>query len=76
MPEELSAAVAAEVRRLCAEVGWSGRELARRIEMSTNTAAAKLRGDFPFTFDEVDVIARAAGVNPADLIARAQSTRS
>lgn len=76
VPEELSAAVAAEVRRLCAELGWSGRELARRIGLSPNTAAAKLRGEYPFTFDDVDAIARAADVDPAEIVARAQSARA
>jgi transcriptional regulator with XRE-family HTH domain len=77
VPEDLAAAVAAEIRRLLAERQWSGRELARRTGLSTNSVAVKLRGDStPFDVGDIDVIAAAFGVTPANLIAHADAERS
>lgn len=75
MSEQLSRAVAAEVRRLCEELGWSGRELARRAGLKVTATAAKLAGETAFGVDDVDAIAAAIGISPVDLIARADEAR-
>lgn len=76
MPEDLAKAVAAEVRRLIAERGWSGRELAQRTGLPTNSVATKLRGDRGLDFDDLDRIAEALGVTVAHVVARAEAARS
>jgi len=75
MSEQLSRAIAAEVRRLCADLGWSGRELARQSNLKVTATAAKLAGETAFGFDDVDAIATAVGISPVDLIARANESR-
>jgi DNA-binding Xre family transcriptional regulator len=70
--EELSSAVADEIRRLLDERGISGRELARRTEIPPRTIAAKLANRNPFDLDDVAVICRVLEVDVTDLLAWAQ----
>lgn len=72
--DQLSAAVAAEVRRLLEERGWSARELTRRTGISQPTLARKLRGQpgHEFGLDEVDAVCRAFEIQVEDLMKWAQ----
>lgn len=74
MSEELAKAVSAEVRRLVEELGWSGRELARRTGLKVTAVSYKLAGERPFDLDDLAAIARVTGVRVADVIARAEKT--
>lgn len=76
MPEDLADAVAAEVRRLLAERGWTGRELARRTGIAHNTLAVKVRGERALDANEIGAIAAAFDMPPAQLIARADAVRA
>jgi DNA-binding Xre family transcriptional regulator len=70
VPEELSAAVRAEINRLLRERGWSGRELSRRTGIAQGTLADKLSGESRrgFDLDDLDVICRELEVDVADLV--------
>jgi transcriptional regulator with XRE-family HTH domain len=74
VPEKLSDAIAAEVRRLCAEQGMSGRKLAQSTGMTLSVVQYKLAGERPWDVDDLDVVARVLGVRVTDLIERAQAT--
>ncbi|MGY1740285.1 MULTISPECIES: helix-turn-helix domain-containing protein [unclassified Blastococcus] len=65
---QLSAAVAAVVRSLLAENGWSGRQLARETGINQASVARKLREDSPFDFDDIQAIAQAMSVDLLDLM--------
>lgn len=73
MPQELSAAVAAEVRQLLAEHRLTGSELARRIGQSTNSVATKLRGEARLHLDDLAAIGEVCGVTVAYIVARAEA---
>lgn len=68
MPEELSRAVAAQIRRLLDERGWSGRELARRSGLPQPSIARKLAGERAFDLDELPPVCAALGVDVTDLL--------
>jgi transcriptional regulator with XRE-family HTH domain len=68
---QLSAAVAAIVRDLVSDRGWSGRQLARETGINQATVARKLREESPFDLDDLQAIARAMSVDLMDLIAAA-----
>lgn len=72
MSEQLSRAVAAEVARLLADRGMSGRELARLTGIPQRSVADKLAGRRPLDLDDVAVICEVLGVSAPDLIAWAQ----
>lgn len=59
---------AANVRAELARRRISGRELARGIGWSAPTTFRRLRGDTPFTIDELIAVARFLGVPVAALI--------
>ncbi|WP_170861204.1 helix-turn-helix domain-containing protein [Trujillonella endophytica] len=67
----LSAAVAAVVRSLLSDRGWSGRQLARETGINQATVARKLREDSPFDLDDLQAIARALSVDLLDLLGAA-----
>jgi len=67
-------AVADEISATAKLKGVSGRELARRIGMSSNTMAVKLRGGSPFDIRELTQVARALDVDLVVLIGRAKAT--
>ena len=70
------AAVAAEVRALSEAAGLSGRELARRSGLPSNTLAVKLRGVSPFDVAELARVAGALGVDVATITGRAEAAAS
>lgn len=72
VPEELVDAVAAVVRQLCEDHGWSGRELARRTGMKATAVAYKLAGERAWDVGDLEAIGAAAGVRVSDIIGRAE----
>jgi DNA-binding Xre family transcriptional regulator len=72
MTEQLSRAVAAEIRRLLEERDISGNQLAKETGISQPSIARKLRGATAFDLDDVDLICAALGVKVADLLDWAQ----
>lgn len=72
MPEPLSAAVAAEVRRLLDERGMSGRALALASGINPRAIDRKLAGASPFDVDDLEAIAPVFGVAAAELLAWAE----
>ena len=65
---QLSTAVAAVVRSLLSERGWSGRQLARETGINQASVARKLREDSPFDLDDLHAIAQAMSVDVVDLM--------
>lgn len=70
---DLADAVAAEVRRLLAERGWTGRELARRTGLPVTAVATKVAGTRGMDFATLHAIAQAFGVTVAYIVARAEA---
>jgi transcriptional regulator with XRE-family HTH domain len=70
--EDLSRAVAGEVRRLLDERGISGRQLAERAGIPQRTVANKLSGRNPFDLDDVAKVCAVLEVDVTDLLAWAQ----
>lgn len=68
VPEDLSAAVAAEIRRRLEVQGWSGRELSRRTGISQRSVVDKLAGRTPFDLDDVQKVATALEVPVSALL--------
>lgn len=72
VPDQLSAAVAREVRRLLEERGMSGNALAKATGIPQTSIAGKLRGASAFTVDELDAVGRALEVKASELLEWAQ----
>lgn len=70
--DQLSRAVGAEVRRLLAERGMSGNQLAKAAGLEQTGVARKLRGTGVFTLDDLAAIAPVLEVTVAELIEWAQ----
>jgi transcriptional regulator with XRE-family HTH domain len=70
--EELSIAVAEQVRRLLDERGISGRQLAAQTGIPQRTIANKLSGRNPFDLDDLAKIAAVLEVDVTELLAWAQ----
>jgi transcriptional regulator with XRE-family HTH domain len=70
--EELSSAVAEQVRRLLDERGISGRQLSAQTGIPQRTVANKLSGRSPFDLDDLAKIAAVLEVAVTDLLAWAQ----
>lgn len=70
--DQLSRAVTAEVRRLLAERGMSGNQLAKASGIEQTSIARKLRGAGVFDLDDLAAIAPVLEVKVADLIEWAQ----
>jgi DNA-binding Xre family transcriptional regulator len=66
--QQLSAAVAAVVRSLLEERGWSGRQLARATGINQASVARKLREESPFDLDDVHAIDQAMSVDVGELV--------
>ncbi|MGY1769969.1 helix-turn-helix domain-containing protein [Blastococcus sp. SYSU D00813] len=66
--QHLSAAVAAVVRSLVEERGWSGRQLARETGINQASVARKLREESPFDLDDLQAITQALSVDLVDLM--------
>jgi transcriptional regulator with XRE-family HTH domain len=73
VPDDLTQAVAAELRRLVKERGLSGRKLAELSGIPTNNVAAKLRADRPIDMADLERLAAALGVTGAHVVARAEA---
>ena len=72
VPDQLSAAVSREVRRLLDERGMSGNALAKATGIPQTSIAGKLRGATSFTVDDLDAICRVLEVKVANLMEWAQ----
>lgn len=72
MSEQLSRAVAGEIRRLLNERGMSGNALAKATGMNQPTVARKLRGEHAFDVDDLAVICKALDVSVSDLMGWAE----
>ena len=59
---------AANIRALCARVGWNASDLARAIGMSRNTVGYRWRGERQWQLEDLDVVAAALGTTPWDLM--------
>jgi DNA-binding Xre family transcriptional regulator len=70
--EDLSDAVRAEVNRLVAARGWSGRELARRTGIHQASLSRKLAGTSPFDLDDLPAVCAALEVDVTELLERAR----
>jgi transcriptional regulator with XRE-family HTH domain len=70
--EELSNAVAEQIRRLLEERGVSGRQLATQTGIPQRTVANKLSGKSPFDLDDLAKIAAMLEVDVTDLLSWAQ----
>lgn len=68
MPEQLSRLVAEELRRLLAERGISGNQLAKRTGIPQPTIATKLSGKSAWTLDDLQVVCAQLDVSVADLL--------
>lgn len=68
MSEQLSRAVAAELRGLLEQRGMSGNQLAKATGIPQVSIARKLRGATAFNLDDIDAICSVLGVKVADLM--------
>ena len=66
--ESYSQRVAAEVRGHAARQGIMQKELARILGMHPSQITARIRGRTAFTLDELAVLAKVFGIQPADLM--------
>lgn len=66
--ESYSQRVAAEVRGHAARQGIMQKELARILGMHPSQITARMRGRTAFTLDELAVLAKVFGIQPADLM--------
>lgn len=74
MSEELSTAVAAELRRLMDERGLSSNALAKATGLPQTTVYRKVNGKQVIDLNDLSPLAAALDVSVTDLIARAQNT--
>lgn len=72
MSEQLSRAVAGEIRRLLDERGISGNALSKATGISQSSVSAKLAGKHSFDLDDLQAICRFLEVDVTDLLAWAQ----
>lgn len=70
--EQLSAAVAAEIRRLLEERGMSGNALAKATGIPQSSVSNKLNGRHAFDVDDLQAICQVLDVQVADLLSRAE----
>lgn len=68
MEQRTTERVAAQVRAILAGRQLSRRWLARALEMPVTTLNRRLRGDQPFTVDELAAVAQALGISTVSLI--------
>lgn len=70
--EQLTEAVAVQIRRLLEERGISGNQLAKATGISQPSIARKLRGATSFDLADLDRICVVLGVKPAEVLEWAQ----
>lgn len=68
--------ITAHVRATAAAHRISGKQLASRIGVSQNYTATRLRDEAPFTIDDVEAIAEAFELDPAEFFHRAYEEHS
>lgn len=68
----LSVEVAATVRRLAEERGWSGREVSRRSGIPQPSISRKLAGVHPFDLDDVEALCAVLEITVPQLVEWAQ----
>jgi DNA-binding Xre family transcriptional regulator len=73
VPEELSAAVAAEIRRLMDERRLSSNALAKETGLPQTTVYRKVHGKQVIDLNDLPPLAEALGISVTELIARALS---
>jgi transcriptional regulator with XRE-family HTH domain len=71
--DTLSSRVAEELRALLGRRRLSGRELARRLDVSPNWVSLRMTGAQPIDLNDLDRISRALGVRPVDLLRAAET---
>lgn len=72
MSEQLSRAIAAQVRRLMDERGVSAYALSKQTGIPQSSLSRKLNGPASFDFDDVQQIAGALGTDVTSLVAAAE----
>ena len=72
MSEQLSRAIAGQIRRLLDERGMSGRALALAAGINPRSMDRKLAGETPFGFDDIAAIAPVLEVTATDLVGWAE----
>ena len=72
MSEQLSRAVAGEIRRLLDERGVSGNALSKATGIPQSSVSAKLAGKHSFDLDDLQAICRFLEVDVTDLLSWAQ----
>ncbi|MDO5052368.1 MAG: helix-turn-helix transcriptional regulator [Pseudoclavibacter sp.] len=70
----LSQQVAREIDHIRRQTGITVSELVRLAGMGANTYYTKMRGERPFTTNEVDNLARALGLSAQLLLVRAEDS--
>lgn len=68
----LNAAVAAEIRAILARRGWKQSQLAQRLGVQEMWVSRRLRGINAITVDDLERIADALGIKPANLLGLAE----
>lgn len=68
-PSYFADLIAEAIRRGMKQLGWSGRELARRLGKSEPYVRERLNGKYEFTLADVENFALFLGVNPEDFVA-------
>ena len=74
MPEQLSDAVAEQIRSLLRERNMTGRALGLAAGINPRSIDRKLAGSSPFDINDLAVIGPVLGVAASDLIAWAEDT--
>lgn len=71
--QSLSDRVAAEVRGHAARMGIYQKDLAKALGIHPSQISGRMRGRVAFTLDDIEILAGLFGVDPADLMPRANS---
>jgi transcriptional regulator with XRE-family HTH domain len=69
---KLNAAVAAEIRAILARRGWKQSQLAERLGVHEMWVSRRLRGVNAISVDDLERIAAALGIKPANLLGLAE----
>lgn len=66
----LADSVAAEIRAEMSDQQISGAALSRLTGMSQNYIAKRLRGELPFTLNDLESVSKALGLSPSEVLTR------
>lgn len=75
-PGPLAQRIAAEIRAELGRQQLSRRQLADKIDQNHVTVSRWVKGDGPMSFEALDAICEALGINVADVLAAADRQRS